>query len=153
MKYLFLVIILLVSCTPQFHINKAKKHTKKAIDKGAVLTILKPSNDTLYVSDTIVLTEIVKQGDTIYKTVTKTVERVVYQTGEIRYISKKDKRKEARKVKIDSKRDYKLEVLDKKTEKIAAKNKNKNRSYWLLWLLIGVSVGYLLKKIIEKVSI
>ena len=152
MKYLILALII-TSCSSQFYINKSKRATVKAIDKGADLAILKPSNDTLYVNDTIILTEIVKQGDTIYKTVTKTVERVVYQTGEIRYISKKDKRKEARKVKIDSKREYKLEVLDKKTEKIAAKNKNKKRSYWLLWLLIGVSVGYLLKKIIEKVSI
>ena len=114
MKYLILALII-TSCSSQFYINKSKRATVKAIDKGAVL---KPSNDTLYVNDTIILTEIVKQGDTIYKTVTKTVERVVYQTGEIRYISKKDKRKEARKVKIDSKRDYKLEVLDKKTEKI-----------------------------------
>ena len=149
MKYLIIALII-TSCSSQFYINKSKRAIVKAIDKGAVL---KPSNDTLYVNDTIILTEIVKQGDTIYKTVTKTVERVVYQTGEIRYISKKDKRKEARKVKIDSKREYKLEVLDKKTEKIAVKNKNKKRSYWLLWLLIGVSVGYLLKKIIEKISI
>jgi len=139
-KYLFLVIILLVSCTPQFHINKAKKHTKKAIDKGAVLTILKPSNDTLYVSDTIVLTEIVKQGDTIYKTVTKTVERVVYQTGEIRYISKKDKRKEARQVKVDNRREFKLDKSKQKTERVEARVKNRKFPYWIIIIILALII-------------
>ena len=145
MKYLFLFIILLVSCTPQFHINKANKHTKKAIDKGAVLT---PLIDTLYINDTIITEQTFRINDTVYIELTKTIEKVVHQTGEIRYITKKDKRKEVRQVKVDSRRNFKLDKLDKKTEKVTARKQGKNNSYWWIWLLTGFLGGYFLNKYI-----
>lgn len=143
MKYLFVLLITLVSCTPQFHINKAKKHTKKAIDKGAVL---KPYNDTIYINDTIVTQQTFRVNDTVYFETIKTIEKVIHQVGEIRYVTKKDKRKESRQVKVDSRRNFKLDKLDKKTEKVTARKKGKNNSYWWIWLLTGCLGGYFLKK-------
>jgi len=140
MKYLFIFLLVLVSCTPQFHINKAKKHTDKAIAKGAEMT----SNDTTYINDTIVLTEILERGDTIFKTVTKTVEKVVTQKGEIRYITKKDKRKEFREDRKKAKRDF---IIDKAIEKTKRVEKRiEKRSYWWLWLILGSIAGYILNK-------
>ena len=139
MKYLIIALII-TSCSSQFYINKSKRATVKAIDKGADLAILKPFNDTLYVNDTIILTEIVKQGDTIYKTVTKTVERVVYQTGEIRYISKKDKRKEARQVKVDNRREFKLDKSKQKTNRVEARVKNRKFPYWIIILILALII-------------
>ena len=137
MKYLFLFIILLVSCTPQFHINKAKKHTKKAIDKGAVL---KPSNDTIYINDTIITVRTFRINDTVHIETIKTIEKVVYQVGEIRYITKKDKRKEARQVKVDSRREFKLDKSKQKTERVVARVKNRKFPYWIIILILALII-------------
>jgi len=143
-KYLFLVIILLVSCTPQFHINKAKKHTKKAIDKGAVL---KPSNDTLYINDTIITIRTFRINDTVHIETIKTIEKVVYQVGEIRYITKKDKRKEARQVKVDSRRSFKLDKSKQKTKRVESRVKKRTFPYWIIIIIL---VAIILLFVYEK---
>jgi dihydroxyacetone kinase-like predicted kinase len=140
MKYLFILLFGVVSCSPQFHINKAKKHTEKAISKGAVIT----SNESTVINDTIVLTEIVERGDTIFKTVTKTVEKVIYKDSEIRYITKKDKRKEVKAVKRKDKLNFKKDKLNIKLERV--RTRRKKRSLWYVWLLIGSVAGYILNK-------
>jgi len=134
MKYLFILLFGLFSCTPQFHINKAKKHTEKAIDKGAVLTT---SNDTLYINDTIITERIIKRGDTLYIERVKTIEKVIYQKGEIRYITKKDKRKEYREEKREAKRDFKLNKSKEKTKRTEIRKSDKKFPYWIILLIIG----------------
>ena len=146
MKYLIILSLFLFSCSPQFHINKAKKHTNKAIDKGAVFSV---SNDTLYVNDTIITERTFKVNDTLYIERTKTVERVVYQKGEIRYITKKDKRKEVKAQKIESKREFKLDKIKEKTKRVVARKENK-RAFWWIWLVIGLLIGFFLDKILRK---
>jgi hypothetical protein len=140
MKYLIIFSLILASCSPQFHINKAKKHTAKAIDKGAILTT---SNDTLVINDTIVTDRTFTINDTVYIERIKTVESVVYQVGEIRYITKKDKRKEHRSVKRENKRDYKLDKSKEKTKRVIVRKENKRSWLWgLLILVIGLIIGY-----------
>ncbi|MCH9715778.1 MAG: hypothetical protein K0U52_01655 [Gammaproteobacteria bacterium] len=68
--------------------------------------------------------------------ITKTIERVVTKKGEVRYITRKDKRREYRKEKKESNRDFKLSIQDKKIERTKAKAKNKNRSWWIVVFLI-----------------
>jgi len=133
MKYFF-IIIFLTSCAPQFHINRAKKHTEKAIDKGAVFTA---SNDTTYINDTIVTVKRFTVNDTVYIETVKTVEKIVTTAGEIRYITKKDKRKEVRQEKVEAKRAFKLAKEDKKVEKVKARKSGRNGSLWYILLIVA----------------
>ena len=133
MKYLFILLFGLYSCGAQFHLNKASKHQAKAIDKGAILSV---SNDTLYINDTIISTEIVKRNDTVFITELKTIEKIVYRDSEIRYITRKDKRKEVRKEKIESRRDYKLDKIKERTNRVVARSTKKTVVYWLIFVII-----------------
>ena len=137
MKYVIILALLAYSCTPQFHINKAKKHTKKAIDKGAVLT---PSIDSLLIYDTIITIRTFRINDTVHIETIKTIEKVVYQVGEIRYITKKDKRKEARQVKVASRREFKLDKSKQKTERVVARVKNRKFPYWIIILILALII-------------
>ncbi len=127
MRYLIIIVLFNVACSPQFHINKAKRQTQKAIDKGAVIT---HRADTI--RDTIIEVIEYTKNDTVFIEITKTIERVVTKKGEVRYITRKDKRREYRKEKKESKRDFKLSIQDKKIERTEAKAKNKNRSWWIV---------------------
>ena len=144
MKYVIILALLAYSCTPQFHINKAKKHTKKAIDMGAVL---KPSIDSLLIYDTIVVRRKFIVNDTVYIETIKTIEKVVYQVGEIRYITKKDKRKEARQVKVDSRRNFKLDKSKQKTKRVESRVKKRTFPYWIIILIL---VAIILLFVYEK---
>ena len=142
MKYITIyLLILLTSCGVQHNINRAKKHTAKAIDKGAVFSV---STDTLYVNDTIVTQRTFTVNDTVYIESIKTIEKVVYQKGEIRYITKKDKRKEFREDKKQAKRDFKIDKAIEKTKRV--KTRKEKRSWWWLWLLLGGIGGVILNK-------
>ena len=133
MKYIVILAFGLYSCGAQFHLNKASKHQAKAIDKGAILSV---SNDTLYINDTIISTEIVKRNDTVFITELKTIEKIVYRDSEIRYITRKDKRKEVRKEKIESRRDYKLDKIKERTNRVVARSTKKTVVYWLIFVII-----------------
>jgi len=147
MKYLF-IIFLLCSCSPQFHLDKAAKHASKALDKGAVLTT---SNDTLYINDTIVTTQTLTQNDTVFITEIRTVEKIINQVGEIRYITRKDKRKEVKQIKVDSKRAFKLDKLDRRIEKVKTRKENKSFGKWFILLkLVGIIIIYLLWKKLNR---
>ena len=133
MKYLIILLFGLYSCGAQFHLNKASKHQAKAIDKGAVSSV---SNDTLYVNDTIVTIKTVKRNDTVFITELKTIEKIVYRDSEIRYITRKDKRKEVRKEKTESRRNYKLDKIKERTNRVVARSTNKTVVYWLIFVII-----------------
>jgi len=134
MKYLIILLFGLYSCGAQFHLNKASKHQAKAIDKGAILSV---SNDTLYINDTIISTEIVKRNDTVFITELKTIEKIVYRDSEIRYITRKDKRKEVRKEKIETRRNYKLDKIKERTNRVVARSTKKTVVYWLIFVIIA----------------
>ena len=147
----FILYVILLGCKAQFHINRAEKHTKKAIDKGAVIS----KSDTITHTDTI--TKIETINDTTY--ITNTIVRTVTEEGELRYITR-----------IDKRREYKLEKqinrLKAKNEKIELKLKSKNervkirqetkieriknKSLWWIWLLIGYLLNYVVRYLISK---
>ena len=137
MKYIIILAFGLYSCGAQFHLNKASKHQAKAIDKGAVLSV---SNDTLYVNDTIVTTQTVKSNDTVYVNSVQTIEKVVYRDSEIRYITRKDKRKEVRQVKTDTKRQFKLDKINGRTERVKIRKSNKGFFDWKIILIIALLI-------------
>ena len=146
MKYIIILSLFLFSCSPQFHINKAKKHTAKAIDKGAILT----SNDTIYINDTIITERTFTRNDTVFLERTKTIEKVIYQSGEIRYITKHDKKVEVRKEKKAVKREYKLDKValrgDNKLKKVALKSTASRSNWIILFILVAIITIYLLWK-------
>lgn len=142
MKFIIIVTMLLASCTPQYHINKAKKHTNKAIKKGATFT---ETSDTIQ-TNTVVDSNYI-QNDTVYIEITKIIEKVITKEGEVRYITRKDKRREYRKQKTEDKRDYKLELQDKKTAKHIAKADSK---LWNKLIIIVILLGIILIYLYEK---
>jgi hypothetical protein len=146
MRYILIVTMLIASCSPQYHINKAKKHTNKAIKKGATFT---ETSDTVQ-TNTVVDSNYI-QNDTVYIEITKIIEKVITKEGEVRYITRKDKRREYRKQKTEDKRDYKLELQDKKTAKHIAKA---NSKLWnkliIILILLGIIIIYLYEKTRQK---
>ena len=146
MRYILIVTMLLASCTPQYHINKAKKHTNKAIKKGATFT---ETSDTIQ-TNTVVDSNYI-QNDTVFIEITKVIEKIITKEGEVRYITRKDKRREYRKQKTEDKRDYKLELQDKKTAKHIAKADSKlwNKLIIIL-ILLGIILIYLYEKTRQK---
>lgn len=146
MRYILIVTMLIASCSPQYHINKAKKHTNKAIKKGATFTETSDTTQTNTVVDSNYI-----QNDTVYIEITKIIEKVITKEGEVRYITRKDKRREYRKQKTEDKRDYKLELQDKKTAKHIAKADSKlwNKLIIIL-ILLGIIIIYLYEKTRQK---
>ena len=146
MRYILILTMLIASCSPQYHINKAKKHTNKAIKKGATFT---ETSDTVQ-TNTVVDSNYI-QNDTVYIEITKIIEKVITKEGEVRYITRKDKRREYRKQKTEDKRDYKLELQDKKTAKHIAKADSKlwNKLIIIL-ILLGIVIIYLYEKTRQK---
>jgi len=158
----------LLSCSPQFHLDKANKHQQKALNKGAKFDV---QIDTLEIHDTIIKTRTFTINDTVYKERTKTVKVVVKESGEIRYITKRDKRKEHRLSKKviklenklkkkdhreaskqkrkDSKNKFKLDKLQKRLDAQVEKSKNR-KSWWWLWLSIGIALALLLKPLLTQ---
>ena len=146
MRYILIVTMLIASCSPQYHINKAKKHTNKAIKKGATFTEI---SDTLQ-TNTVVDSNYI-QNDTVYIEITKIIEKVITKEGEVRYITRKDKRREYRKQKTEDKREYKLELQDKKTEKHIAKADSKKWNKLIIFIiLLGIIIIYLYEKTRQK---
>ena len=146
MRYILIVTMLIASCSPQYHINKAKKHTNKAIKKGATFTETSDTTQTNTVVDSNYI-----HNDTVYIEITKIIEKVITKEGEVRYITRKDKRREYRKQKTEDKRDYKLELQDKKTAKHIAKADSKlwNKLIIIL-ILLGIIIIYLYEKTRQK---
>jgi len=138
---LLTAFILLVGCSPQFHIKRAKKQQEKAIKKGAIFI---PTNDTTFVTDTMYVTEF--KNDTTYLTRYITHTNTIVQDGEVRYITKRDRRKEQQQVR----RIYKDSIIiaklklrqNAKTQRTTVRAENRNR--WWLWLLIGLVLGFLI---------
>jgi len=139
MRYLILIALALCACTPQFHINKAEKHTNKAIEKGAIFTA---KTDTIH--DTVINERTFTRNDTVFLEKFTTIEKVVYERGEIRYITRKDKRKEYREDKKRSKRKYKLAKQDRKINKVKARKSVKRFGLWNLLLIIGAIITTLI---------
>ena len=139
-------LILLLGCSPQYHIEKASKHTKKALEKGAVISTI----DTLIINDTI--REVKFRNDNTY--ITNTIVRTVTEAGELRYVTRVDKRREHRLEKqlnrLEAKNKRLTKRLEAKTERIVVRTEArteriKNRSLWWLWLLIGFIISFALR--------
>lgn len=138
----------LSSCGVQYHINQAEKHRDKALKMGAVFT-----PDTIRMNgDTIVRTYY--RNDTLF--VEREITKTVYIDGEIRYITKWDKRKEYKiirqKDRLNAKQKRVETRQENKTERTHVRRENR-RSWWWLWLIIGGFIGFFVKPILRHLGV
>jgi len=129
--------------TAQQHIEKIDHHKQKAIEKGAVF-----SPDTVLV--TVEVPKVIQGADGKDSLIYVNVEVEAECPGEIRYITKRDKRFE-RKMEVKEKRWQHREAMrDRnqkgKTDRTAIRQDNRterasNRKLWWLWMLIGIVIG------------
>lgn len=120
-------------CNPQWHIERADTHVKKAEKKGAVIT-----NDTTYIYGDTIITSYYRDS---IQVVEKIITNTVFVEGEVRYITRKDKRREYRDSRKRRKHDFRL-----KKQEIKAEVK-KARRWSLFW--IGLITGSLLTIILK----
>jgi hypothetical protein len=148
MKILILALtILLTSCgSAQFHINRADKHTSKALSKGA--TIQNDIDTTVintFTSDTLTI------NDTVFVNTVEMIDRVVTVSGAIRYVSRADKRKEYRLEKQNNRLEGRNDRLEArltskdqrskdKTERVTVRNERKKLSNWKNLLIIALLI-------------
>lgn len=148
---LFAILTLLVvlsSCGAQYHIQRAETHREKALSKGAIFT-----NDTIRIDgDTTIVTYF--KNDTLF--LEREVVKTVFVEGEIRYITRVDKRREYKIIRQRNRLEAKQERIatrqENKTERTKVRQENK-RSLWWLFLLIGFVIGILfplIKKLVLK---
>ena len=134
-------LTILVGCNAPYHVKKARKHTQKALEKGVVIP-----KDTVTITSTDTITEILTLNDTTYitKTVTKniTLEPIVeYKT---RWQTKIEYKERIKYIKEETKQEK------EKTKQVKAENKKSN---WWKWLLLGIVVGYLINVILAIKSV
>lgn len=145
---ILIALYVLSSCGAQYHIQRAEKHREKALSKGAVFT-----PDTIRIDgDTTCISYF--KNDTLF--VEKEIVKTVYLDGEIRYVTKVDKRREYKLIRQGNRLNAKQERIqtrqENKTERTKVRQENK-RSLWWLFLLIGFVIGILfplIKKIVLK---
>ena len=149
-----IALLFLTSCgSAQFHINqaekhveKAEKHTQKAILNGAVFT---DSTDTVTVNTLKIDT--VTVNDTVYVNSIETIVKTVTESGEIRYVSRADKRKEHRLERQNKRLTEKLKRLEarlnsknqrytEKTKRTKLINERKRRFDWKILLIIALLI-------------
>lgn len=141
------VLIIASGCNAPYHVKKARKHTKKALEKGVVIP-----KDTVTVVKHDTLVETFTRNDTTYitKYVTKTVELKPTIEIQTRWQTKyqfKEVKVENRAM-IDSlKQVVKIERQKKQTARI------ENRGFKWWWLLIAFALGFVLNNLITLVKL
>jgi len=141
-KFVLCALLFLYGCTAQQHLQRAHRQQEKAIKKGAVLTQI---TDTLYI-DNFTFDTIVKNDTVfIYKTVTQTIR----EAGEVRYITRLDKRIERRikrkLIRMNHRQKMRGLTQDGKTDRTTIRNENGGRwSWWIIAILVAVFATYLI---------
>jgi len=140
-------LLFLYGCSSQYYIQRAQKHQQKAIHKGAKLT---NKTDTLYLTDTTQTIETIIEtiNDTVYITntvyITKTVTKIVKEHGEVRFVTRRDKRYERRlemKLKRYEHREAMRSTLQKgKTDRTTIRNEGRGRWEW--WIIVILVVAF-----------
>lgn len=158
MKNLYLVALVaslfLTSCgSAQYHINQAEKHNKK-VEKHIKKAVLNGANftdstDTVTVNSVSIDTLTV--NDTVYINSVETVVKTVVKTGEVRYVSRADKRKEHRLEKQNKRLTEKNKRLEArlasknqrssdKTKRVTVRNNKKKLFDWKILLIIALLI-------------
>ncbi len=154
---LFSVMFLMTRCSASHHLKVADKHIKKAIEKGAVIT---PDTLYKYVYDTDTIYDVETNTYTITKHIVDSVpylvtEKIYVPMSRQERLKYRDSLSHIRDLyELQSKRLKEAQKQRTKIVKIEQKTKSKtsvaNIVRNLLWLLVALSVVYVLIKLFPK---
>jgi len=138
MKTIYIILaLILIGCGTSRDIKKFKKFKSKLETKGIVVprdTIIEVKHDTIIESYTV--------NDTTYivKTVTKTVQLEPIIEVKTKWQTKIEYKEKIKYIKGE------VVKVKEKTKQVKAENR---KSKWYIWLLIGLGLGVMLKKILS----
>jgi hypothetical protein len=139
MKKLIIIALLLSSCSPDWHIRRAKfKQPDILTSFNDTITLKDVRIDTLWYADTFIVAYTLTKRDTIIQTrylKPRTRHEIRYEYKTIRDT-----------VKIRERHATRQNRTDNRTERVVTRQENK-RSRWWMWLGIGVFVGIFRKKL------
>ena len=153
---IFTVIIILSGCSAGYFVQKSEKFKQKAISKGAKYeipykyitktdTIIDTLNNTIEIR-TFVIDSIPYQVDVPFYVPIGRQERKALRDS-LKYSYKRHKA-DLRAYRDSLKQER---IKHKQTEKTSrTKVRKENRSKWYMWLIIGLTLGVLLKYIIKR---
>ncbi len=155
-----ILVLSLYSCkTAQQHIEAAKRHSIKAVKKGALI---------LHKADTLLVEKIVSDTLTVRDTtfVTSHIVNTVIEKGEVRYVTRRDKKREAKMrdriyrdsitiTKLTIRKNAKLGIAtnkqENKTERVKTRQENKGSRWWI-WVLVGYFLNIVVRIALKRIT-
>jgi hypothetical protein len=128
MKYVIILILILFSCSPDWHIRRAKfKQPDILTSLNDTIKLKDVRVDTIYYADTFAVVHTITERDTVLET--------KYLKPDTRYQTRWKYKTIRDTVKIKE-RTKRIDVRqDNRTER------KENRSYWYWWLIFGAIIG------------
>ena len=128
MKYLIILLVLLSSCSPDYHIRRAKFKQPDILQQwNDTIQLTDVRLDTIFYNDTFQVVQTVTKRDTVIQT-RYLKPQTRYQT-RWKYKTIKDT------VRIKERYAYKETKQEERTER------KQSRSWWWIWLIIGIIGG------------
>ena len=128
MKYLIIIIALLTSCSPDWHLRRAKFKQPNILQKyNDTITLKNVRTDTIYYADTFAIVHTLTEYDTIIQT--------RYLKPETRYQTRWKYKTIRDTVRIKERTQRNKTKQKNKTER------TKSRRLWWLWLISGFVSG------------
>ena len=133
MKYLIIIIAILTSCSPDWHLRRAKFKQPNILQRfNDTIRLSNFRYDTIYYNDTFEVVKTIYERDTIIET---------------KYLAPKPRYKTRWKYKTirDTVR------IKERTKRTKARQENrtertKSRRLWWLWLIIGSAAGFFVNR-------
>ena len=134
MKHLLIIAIILSSCSPDYHIRRAKYKQPDILQKwNDTIQLTDVRLDTIYYNDTFQVVQTVTKRDTVIQT--------RYLKPQTRYETRWKYKTIKDTIRIKERYAYKETKQEEKTER------KQSRSWWWLWLIIGfIGGGWLVNR-------
>ena len=134
MKYLIILLVLLSSCSPDYHIRRAKFKQPDILQKwNDTIQLTDVRLDTIFYNDTFQVVQTVTKRDTVIQT-RYIAPKTRYET-RWKYKTIKDT------IRIKERYAYKETKQEERTER------KQSRSWWWIWLIIGfIGGGWLVNR-------
>src|SRR6056297_782260 len=134
MKYLIILLVLLSSCSPDYHIRRAKFKQPDILQKwNDTIQLTDVRLDTIFYNDTFQVVQTVTKRDTVIQT-RYIAPKTRYET-RWKYKTIKDT------IRIKERYAYKETKQEERTER------KQSRSWWWVWLILGfIGGGWLVNR-------
>lgn len=138
MKYLIILLAILTSCSPDYHIRKAIFKQPNILDKfNDTISLTDVRLDTIYYADTFAIVQTIIRRDTIIET--RYLKPQTRYEIKYRYKTITDTIKEReRTVRIETRQ-------ENRTERVESRGK------WWMWLIVGIFLGIFTHRWIKSI--